>query len=68
MARNHDLMCAEINRHSQMMLNRIDELERALRDIQVACVSDNEYHDVILAIQDICNNYIGPKTQAKERG
>jgi hypothetical protein len=39
-----------------------------LRDIQVACESDNEYHDVILAIKDVCNNYIGTKTQTKERG
>jgi molecular chaperone GrpE (heat shock protein) len=68
MARNHDLMAAEINRHSQMMLERIDDLERALRQIQVACESDNEYHDVILAIKDVCNNYIGPKTLTKERG
>jgi hypothetical protein len=68
MARNHDLMCAEINRHSQMMLNRIDELERALRDIQVACESNNDNQIVILAIKDVCNNYIGTKTLTKERG
>jgi hypothetical protein len=68
MARNHDLMAAEINRHSQMMLERIDELERALRDIQVACESNNDNQIVILAIKDVCNNYIGPKTQTKERG
>jgi uncharacterized protein YsxB (DUF464 family) len=68
MARNHDLICAEINRHSQMMLSRIDDLERALRQIQVACESDNEYHDVILAIKDVCNNYTGQKTLTHERG
>jgi hypothetical protein len=68
MARNHDVMAAEVIARSQMMLERIDELERALRDIQVACESDNEYHDVILAIKDVCNNYIGTKTQTKERG
>ena len=67
MAQNHGLMAAEINRHSQMLLNRIDDLERALRQIQVACESDNEYHDVILAIKDVCNNYVGKKAQTKER-
>ncbi|MFM2014227.1 MAG: hypothetical protein RLZZ396_3011, partial [Planctomycetota bacterium] len=59
MARNHDLMASEINRHSQMLLERIDELERALRQIQESVGSDDEYHDVILAIKDVCNNYIG---------
>ena len=68
MARNHDLMAADVIARSQMLLERIDDLERALRDIQVACVSDNEHHDVILAIQDICYNHIGPKTLPHERG
>ncbi len=68
MARNHDLMCAEINRHSQMLLERIDELERALRNIQADCASDNEYHDVIVSVANICFNAIGPKTLTHERG
>jgi molecular chaperone GrpE (heat shock protein) len=68
MARNHDLMAAEINRHSRSLLNRIDELERALRNIQADCSSDNEHHDIIVSVANICFNAIGPKTQAKERG
>jgi hypothetical protein len=68
MARNHDLMCAEINRHSRMMIERIDELERALRNIQADCASDNECHDIIVSVANICFNAIGPKTSTKERG
>jgi hypothetical protein len=68
MARKHDLMAAEVIARSQMLLERIDELERALRNIQADCESDNEYHDVIVSVANICFNAIGPKTQTKERG
>jgi hypothetical protein len=68
MARNHDLMAAEVIARSQMLLERIDDLERALRNIQVACESNNDNQIVILAIQDICNRAIGSKTLTKERG
>ena len=68
MARNHDVMAAEVIARSQMLLERIDDLERALRNIQVACESDNEYHDVFISIAQICVNAIGSKTQTKERG
>jgi hypothetical protein len=68
MARKHDLMAADVIARSQMMLERIDDLERALRNIQVACESNNDNQIVILAIKDVCNSYIGPKTLTKERG
>lgn len=68
MARNHDLMAAEVIARSQMLLERIDDLERALRNIQADCASDNEYHDVIVSVANICFNAIGPKTLTKERG
>jgi hypothetical protein len=68
MARKHDLMAADVIARSQMLLERIDELERALRNIQADCESDNEYHDVIVSVANICFNAIGPKTQTKERG
>ncbi len=68
MKRKHDLLAAEIVRHAVNMLDRIDELERALRNIQADCASDNEYHDVIVSVANICFNAIGPKTLTKERG
>ena len=68
MARNHASLAAEIVRHAVNMMDRIDELERALRNIQADCASDNEYHDVIVSIANICFNAIGPKTLTKERG
>jgi hypothetical protein len=68
MARKHDLMAADVIARSQMLLERIDELERALKNIQADCASDNEYHDVIVSVANICFNAIGPKTSTKERG
>jgi hypothetical protein len=68
MARKHDLMAADVIARSQMLLERIDELERALRNIQADCAGDNEYHDIIVSVANICFNAIGPKTLTKERG
>ncbi len=65
MARKHDLMAAEVIARSQMLLERIDDLERALRKILV--IDEDETADYPAAVRTICDDAINATGSFQER-